>query len=138
KGLDRKYRIEALEGLAKTRNTDTLAELLKGIQDLDAIGEESELALRDLAALLLQTKTGALAARRTDLEKLANEPQLPLTRQLGYAALITADASADKIWQTAEADPANPPTPVLPVRLIPAAALPPPLYPSLRPPLPSP
>src|SRR2546429_8435921 len=89
KGLDRKYRIEALEGLAKTRNTDTLTELLKGIQDLDAKGEEAELVLRDLAALLLQTKTGDLAARRTDLEKLANEPQLPLTRQLGYAALIT-------------------------------------------------
>src|SRR5205807_5077114 len=133
KGLDRKYRIEALEGLAKTRNTDTLAELLKGIQDLDAIGEESELALRDLAALLLQTKTGALAARRTDLEKLANEPQLPLTRQLGYAALMTADASADKIWQTAEADPAKLADLVLSVPLIRDAGLRSSLYPRLRP-----
>ena len=133
KGLDRKYRIEALEGLAKTRNTDTLTELLKGIQDLDAKGEESELALRDLAALLLQTRTGDLAAGRTDVEKLANEPQLPLTRQIGYAALITADASADKIWQTAGADPAKLADLVLAVPVIRDASLRSSLYPKLQP-----
>ncbi|PYK96519.1 MAG: hypothetical protein DME19_19475 [Verrucomicrobia bacterium] len=96
KGLEKRYRVEALDGLAKVRNTDTLTELVKGIQELDLKGEESESVLRDLASLLLQNKTADLAAKRADLEKLAGESQLPLTRQLGYAALITADASADK------------------------------------------
>ena len=31
-GLERKFRIEALEGLAKVRNTDTLTELLAGLE----------------------------------------------------------------------------------------------------------
>src|SRR5687767_11119280 len=53
KGLDRKYRIEALEGLAKVRNTDTLTELLVGIGELDKKGEASEAVLRDLLPLLL-------------------------------------------------------------------------------------
>src|SRR2546422_11350012 len=49
KGLDRKYRIEALEGLAKTRNTDTLTELLKGIRNLDPKAENPDLVLADPA-----------------------------------------------------------------------------------------
>ena len=58
-GLDRKYRLEALDGLAKARNTDTLSELIKGIADLDKKGEGIVPVLRELATLLLQ-KTPAL------------------------------------------------------------------------------
>ena len=32
KGLDRKYRVEALEGLAAIRKTDSLTELLAGLE----------------------------------------------------------------------------------------------------------
>jgi len=67
KGLERKYRIEALEGLAKIRNSDTLTELIGGIRELDQKGEESEPVLRDLAALLLQTKAADLAAGRSEI-----------------------------------------------------------------------
>jgi putative heme-binding domain-containing protein len=105
KGLDKKYRIEALEGLTKVRNSDPLTELLKGIHELDAKGEESEPVLRDLAALLVQSKATDLAAKRVELEKLVAESQLPLTRLLGYAALVTADGSADKIWRQVESEP---------------------------------
>ena len=104
KGLEKKYRIEALEGLAKTRNTDTLTELLKGVEELDQKGGESEPVLRDLAALLLQNKPTDLAAKRAGLEKLARESQLPLSRQIGCAALVTADGSADRIWQQVQSD----------------------------------
>ena len=107
KGLERKYRVEALEGLAKARSTDPLTELLGGLRELDQKGEESEPVLRDLAVILLQAKPADLAARRGDLEKLASEAQLPLTRQMAYGALITADASADKIWPQVESDPAK-------------------------------
>src|SRR5882757_6777735 len=54
KGLERRYCVEALEGLAKIRNTDTLTELIGGIAGLDKKGEESEPVLPDLATLLLQ------------------------------------------------------------------------------------
>src|SRR2546426_225900 len=61
KELERKYRVEALEGLAKIRNSDTLTELIKGIRELDAKGEESEPVLRDLASILLQNKPSDLS-----------------------------------------------------------------------------
>ena len=107
KGLDRKYRIEALEGLARTRNTDTLTELIGGITDLDKKGPDSEAVLRDLVSILLQTKPADLDAKRDALEKLSVDTQLPLSRQIGYAALLTADGSLDKTWQRVESDPAK-------------------------------
>src|SRR5436190_1225365 len=107
KGLDRKYRVEALEGLAKARNTDTLTELIRGITELDKKGQDSEPVQRDLASVLLQSKPADLAIRRESLEKFTSEAQLPLARQIGYAALITADGSADKVWQQPESDPAK-------------------------------
>jgi putative heme-binding domain-containing protein len=107
KGLDRKYRVEALEGLAKARNTDALTELIGAIGDLDGKGEESEPVLRDLASLLVQSKATELAGKRGALEKLAGEGHLPLARQIGYAGLITADGSVDKTWQQAESDRAK-------------------------------
>jgi putative heme-binding domain-containing protein len=104
-GLERKYRVESLEGLAKLRNTDPLTELLRGIGELDKRGADAEPALRDLAALVLQHKAAELAARRGELEKLTSEMQLPVSRQIGYAGLLTADGSADKAWQQSESDP---------------------------------
>jgi len=107
KGLERKYRIEALEGLAKLRNSDPLTELIRGIQELDRKGEDAEPVLRDLAALLLQHKPADLTTKRADLEKLANEAQRPLARQMGYAALLTADSSADNVWPEAAPESAK-------------------------------
>src|SRR5438067_12808682 len=51
KGLERKYRVEALEGLARIRKSDTLTELIGGIAELDKKGEDSEPVLRDLATI---------------------------------------------------------------------------------------
>ena len=107
KGLERKYRVEALEGLAKVRHTDTLTELIGGLQALDQKGEESEPVLRDLVVILLQTKPADLAAKSADLAKVAEEAQLPLTRQMAYATLITAGGSVDKVWTQVESDPAK-------------------------------
>src|SRR2546430_9534068 len=104
KGLDRKYRLEALEGLSKIRNTDPLTELIASITELDKKGEDYEPVLRDLGSLLLQNKGAALAAKREGLAKLPSGTQLPLSRQIGYAALITADGSASKTWTDAESD----------------------------------
>jgi putative heme-binding domain-containing protein len=106
-GLERKYRLEALDGLAKARNTDTLAELIRGIAELDRKGENGLPVLRELATLLLQKTPADLAKKREDLEKLTTEGELPLTRQAGYAALVTADGSVDKTWSAVESESAK-------------------------------
>ena len=107
KGIDRRYRFEALEGVAKIRNSNPVTELIKGLQELDQKGEESEPVLRDLAAILLQNKPGDLDARRGELDKLSGESQLPLSRQIGQAALATADGAVLKTWQAVELAPAR-------------------------------
>jgi len=132
-GLDRKYRLEALEGLARLRHTDALSQLLEGLADLDKKGEEAVGAMQDLLAILLQGKPEALTAKRKTLEKLAVESQLALTRQIGYAALVTADGSSGPAWKQAEANPAQLVDLVLGVPLIREAALRMGFYPKLEP-----
>src|SRR6266496_1986874 len=63
-GLERKYRVEALEGLARIRNTDSLTELIASLTDLDKKGEASVAVLRDLSAILLQLQPEELTAKR--------------------------------------------------------------------------
>jgi putative heme-binding domain-containing protein len=104
KGLDRKYRLEALAGLAQAHHTDPLTELIAGLSEVDKKGEEAQPVLRDLGGLLLQDKPADLTAKRDALAKLAQEAQVPLSRQIGYAALITADQSMERPWQRSESD----------------------------------
>ena len=106
-GLDRKYRLEALDGLAKARSTDPLTELITGLAALDKKGEESAPVLRELATLLLQKAPADLAKKREDLEKLAADSELSLARQAGYAAVVTADGSIEKPWQVVESESAK-------------------------------
>ena len=131
-GLERKYRIEALEGLAKGRNTDPLTELIAGLRAFDQKGADSEPVLRDLAVILLQTKPADLAAKRSDLEKLAGAAQLPLVRQMAYAALVTADSSGDHIWPKAS-DSARLSDVLLSIPLLRSAQLRAALYPRIEP-----
>ncbi|MBI2948946.1 MAG: c-type cytochrome [Verrucomicrobia bacterium] len=102
-GLDKKYRLEALEGLAKTRNTDTLTELIAGLGELDKKGEESAPVLRGLAALLLSRSSEELASKRQALENLSAQAQEAATRQIAFAGIITADKSLDPAWKSLEA-----------------------------------
>src|SRR5207245_11330097 len=118
-------------GLARIRNTDPLVELIRGIGELDRKGAES--VLRDLAALLLQSKPADLAARRGDLEKLRSEAQLPLSRQTAYGALVTADGSVDKVWKQAEPDAAELANLLLSIPLIRDATLRAAIYPKVEP-----
>lgn len=104
-GLERKYRVEALEGLAKLRNTDTLAELLTGLSELDKKGAVAEPVLRDLAPFLLQSKAEELNSKRTALIKLATDSNLPLTRQIAYAAILTAEGADGPTWKEISTNP---------------------------------
>lgn len=104
-GLERKYRLEALEGLAKLRNTDVLTELLAALTELDKKGAATEAVLRDLSPILLQSKPEALTAKRPALVQLTKDSKLALTRQIGCAAVITADGSSERIWPESESNP---------------------------------
>ena len=106
-GLDRKYRLEALDGLAKIRGTDTLSELIVALSDLDQKGEESIPVLRELIVLLVQYPSADLTRKRGNLETLATQSQLPLGRQAGYAALLTSDRAIQSIRQSVELDSAK-------------------------------
>jgi putative heme-binding domain-containing protein len=132
-GLERKYRVEALDGLAKARNTDTLTELIRGIAELDKKGESSAPVLRELVTLLMQKPAADLAKKRADLEKLAAEGQLPLTRQAGYAAVVTAHGSIDKTWAAVESESAKLADLLLSIPLLRDNSLRAGLYPKLQP-----
>lgn len=106
-GLDRKYRLEALTGLAALHHTDSLTELLAAMLELDKKGEDSIGVLRDLTPILLQSKPAQLAAKRPALERLVAQSQIRSTRQIGTAALITAEASIGPRWKEAETDTAQ-------------------------------
>lgn len=132
-GLERKYRLEALAGLAKERNTDTLSELIAGISAVDKKEEDSLPVLNDLCLLLVQRAPADLAKKREDLEKLISESEKPLSRQAGYAAVITAEGSIDKAWQGVESDPTKFPDLLLSIPLIRDTALRGGLYAKLQP-----
>ena len=98
KGLEKKYREEAVEGLTKIGKTDAASVLLEGIGKVDA---EDKGTLRELAGLLMAQKPAALAARREKLESLAKESESPAVKQAAYAALATADGKSETVWRLA-------------------------------------
>jgi putative heme-binding domain-containing protein len=119
KGLERKYRLEALNGLATIRHTSQLEELLKGLGDLDKKGQDSEGPLLDLAAILLQSDRAALAPRLGELHVLATESNLPITRRIAWAASVAAEPPGELTWRTAEANPTQLPDLVGGIALLP-------------------
>jgi putative heme-binding domain-containing protein len=128
------YRHEALQGLAKLNKTDVLTELFAAIERLDR-SEEAHAAhcLHDLAHLLTERKASELAPARPRLEKLAGAGRLPLTRQLAYAALVTADGSVEKTWGKAANSVNSLRDLVEAVAIIPDAKLRAAAYPKVRP-----
>src|SRR3989440_8770876 len=75
-GLARKYRIEALQGLATIRQTDPLSELLRALSELDKKRETTQDALHDLLPIVLEFKPAELASKRETLVNLATQSQL--------------------------------------------------------------
>ena len=130
-GLDRKYRLEALAGLARIRHTDSLTELARAIAELDRKGDASTATLRDLAPLVLQFSRAELS-NRTDLAQLASQAQLPVSRQIGWAARIAAGADAAAVWRDAQSNPASFEDLLLAIPLVPDSAAREPFYPHLK------
>jgi putative heme-binding domain-containing protein len=96
-------RKEALEGLAKINKTDVPGELFAAIQRID--GSENQHAahvLTDLAGLLATRPAEELSVIRPKLEKLASEAHQPVTRQVAFVTLATAEGSIDRQWDKAK------------------------------------
>ncbi len=132
-GLERRYRLEALEGLAKLRNTDSLIELIRGLAELDKKGDEVNSVLRDLSNLLLKSSQQELTAKRIGLEKLAVESRLSMIRQIGYAAMVTADGTNGPAWKVAESNPGQVADLLRSIELIPRPMLRAEFYPRIEP-----
>ncbi|MBU6399782.1 MAG: c-type cytochrome [Verrucomicrobia bacterium] len=132
-GLDKKYRLEALQGLAKLHGTDPVTELSVELGRLDQKGETRAEILRDLLPLLLQVAPAELAAKRAAFAELTVNAQVPLTRQMAWAALVTADGSPEPSWQQAASEPARLVDLLLAVPLIRAAGLRALFYPRIEP-----
>ncbi len=101
-GITDEYRHGALAGLSKLdnkRETDVLIDVIRG-QDARPGGPESGV-LFDLVRLLTDREAPVLASVRPELEKLALSARQPVTRQLGFVALIGADGGVDKAWSLA-------------------------------------
>ena len=102
KGVRDEIRRDAVIDLAKIDKKPELTVLLRAIKALDERGGEGNDAVAfDLGRLLTSREAGELTAARLDLEGLAATGRGPVTRQLGYLALIAADGGVDKAWTLA-------------------------------------
>src|SRR5262249_33676123 len=100
-GIRDEFRREALTGLAKADNKPELLVLVNAIRLHDESNATEESVAFDLIRLLTSRSQPELAAVRGDLEKLATAGRNPVTRQLGFVALIAADGDAEKAWALA-------------------------------------
>lgn len=101
-GILPEYREEAVNGLAKANKTDAVSELFAAIDRLDkADHHDGGHVLHDLAALLAKRQAAELAGVRERLEELATQARQPVTREVAYVTMITADGSLDRVWDRA-------------------------------------
>jgi putative heme-binding domain-containing protein len=112
RGVRDEVRREALTSLARLENKREVPVLLEtirsqesgvrsqgsGVRGQDATDES---VVFDLVRLLTSHGPGELASVRSQLEQMALAAKLPVTRQLGFVALVAADGHADKAWALA-------------------------------------
>src|SRR5262249_18331119 len=97
KGVRDDDRQKALPGLGKLENRSGPHVLLETVRGLDEqAGDQDEGVVFDLIRIGTDRGAGELVGMRADLEKLATSAKRPVTRQLGFVALIAADGNAEK------------------------------------------
>jgi len=131
-GLQDEQRREALAGLAKLQDTSELAVLLTAIENLDE-KEKSATIVFDLVRLLTGRSAAELAESRDTFALMATAARLPVVRQIGYVALITADGDVEPAWELAVASTSNLLDLVQAMPLIPNPNLQAELYPRVAP-----
>ena len=93
------YRMEAVKGLAKLRKTDVVTEVLAAVQKLDASQfEQADRVIADMTHMIGMYSSAMLKPKRADIQKLHNSARRSITRKVATVALISADGSADRLW----------------------------------------
>ena len=96
------YRQEAMNGLAKLEGKSPLRVLIGAIRNQDELQtNQDESVVFDLMRLLTSRGAKELTDVRPDLVKMATSAKLPVTRELGFAAVIAADGGVDRAWDLA-------------------------------------
>src|SRR5262249_28915616 len=88
----------AAASLAKAEKKNELEVLLEAVRAQDEQFHAEESVLFDLVRLLTGFGPKELGGIRGELEKFATSAKVPVTRQLGYVALVAADGTPDKAW----------------------------------------
>jgi len=98
-GLDRKYRQEAIDALAKLNHSDAVTEILAGVERIEAADKGT---VRELVSMLMAQPPQSLAAQREKIQSLAAESQNNAVKPVAYAALVVADGKPDQTWELAQ------------------------------------
>ena len=104
-GLARQDREEALQGLITINNSDSVAELLAVLQEMDDDDKEQQRVGRQLAGMLLSEPADVLSASVDSLRQ-ATASDSRILRSAGYAGLIVA-GQADTAWRSAGQNPSS-------------------------------
>ena len=100
-GVRDEFRREAISALAKQDKKPELVLLVNAIKTHDESSSTEETVAFDLARLLTAMPMAELTQSRADLAALATTGKTATTRQLGFAALLAADGTIDRAWETA-------------------------------------
>jgi putative heme-binding domain-containing protein len=104
-GVRDEFRREALAGLAKQDGKTQLIVLVNAIKAHDQSSVTEESVAFDLARLLAAQSQSELAGDRAQLQELALGGRTPVTRQIGFVALLAADGNIDAAWALASKSP---------------------------------
>ncbi|MEP3481116.1 MAG: plastocyanin/azurin family copper-binding protein [Fuerstiella sp.] len=96
-GLSTQDRESALNGIVTLNETDTVAELLRTLSDLDTESRDQQQVARQLSAILLTQPVSKLAEKTNDL-KTAAESENSSLKATALAAMISSNVS-EQAWQ---------------------------------------
>jgi azurin len=98
KGIDKKYRDEAVTALTQINKTSPVVEVLNAIGKVAADDKSTP---RELIGILMAQKPADLAAQKDKIQSMATDSENDLVKQAAYAALAVADGKPDAVWQLA-------------------------------------
>ena len=99
-------RLDALSGLAKEKKSTEFAELTAAINYIDrtdAIGAER--VIYDLVLMLTRRDPSELVSARTQFVNWTKSGKRPITRRIGYVALVAADQAVQPTYEMAVKSP---------------------------------
>src|SRR5258706_93650 len=100
KGIEKKYREEAVEALAKLGSSDPVSVLLEAIGKTEA---EDKTTPRELASLLMAQKPATLAAQKENRASLGKESEYASVKHAAYAGVVTLVEKAARAERTSPA-----------------------------------